>query len=204
MLIDHLIYADPDLDAAVASMHRRFGVEATGGGQHPGRGTHNKLLALGPRTYLELVAPDPGQPEPSTPRPYGVEGVTAGGLVGWAVAVEDIDAARVHARSHGFDPGPVIDGHREDATGRLLHWRATANAEVAGVIPFLINWGDTRHPAVDAPVGLSLSSLSVEHPRPSEIGAALAAMGLDVEVRRAPRPALVARIGSPNGESELR
>jgi hypothetical protein len=204
VLIDHLIYAHPDLDAAVATLHRRFGVEATGGGQHPGRGTHNKLLALGPRTYLELIARDPSQLEPSTPRPYGVEGIRHGGLVGWAVAVEDIEAARGNARSHGFDPGPVIDGHRKDATGRLLHWRATANAEVAGLIPFLISWGDVPHPAVDAPQGLRLTHLLVEHPRPTQIRTALAAMGVDVEVRRAPRPALVARIGSPNGEIELR
>lgn len=120
------------------------------------------------------------------------------------IAVEDIDAARTYARSHGFDPGPVMDGHREDATGRLLHWRATANAQVAGLIPFLINWGDTRHPAVDAPVGLTLRSLSVEHPRPTEIRTALAAMGADVEVRRALRPALVARIEGPHGDGELR
>lgn len=204
MLIDHLIYADPDLDAAVATLHRRFGVEATGGGQHPGRGTHNKLLALGPRTYLELVAPDPSQPDPSRPRPYGVEGITHGGLVGWAVAVEDIEAARARARSNGYDPGPVIEGHREDVTGRVLHWRVTANAEAAGVIPFLINWGEARHPAVDAPVGLSLDSLSVLHPRPSEIRTVLAALGVDVEVRQAARSALVARIGSPNGDGELR
>ena len=204
VLIDHLIYAHPDLDAAVAALHSRFGVEATGGGQHPGRGTHNKLLALGPRTYLELIAPDPSQPEPSAPRPYGVQGITHGGLVGWAVAVEDIEAARLHACSHGFDPGPVIDGHREDATGRLLHWRATANAEVAGPIPFLITWGGVPHPAVDAPAGLRLTKLLVEHPRPTQIRTALAAMGIDVEVRQAPRPALVARIGGPNGESELR
>ena len=204
MLIDHLIYAHPDLDAAVATVHRHFGVEATGGGQHPGRGTHNKLLALGPRTYLELIAPHPSQPAPATPRPYGVEGITEPGLVGWAVAAEDIEAAREHARSHGFDPGPVIDGHREDTKGRLLHWRATANAQAAGLIPFLISWGDTRHPAIDAPVGLSLSSLSVEHPRASEIETALAAMEIDVEVHCATRPALVARIDGPHGESERR
>lgn len=204
MLIDHLIYAHPDLDTAVATLHRRFGVEASGGGSHPGRGTHNKLLGLGSRTYLELIAPDPSQPAPATTRPYGVEGITQGGLVGWAVAVEDIEAARTYARSHGFDPGPVVDGHREDATGRLLRWRATANAQVAGLIPFLISWGDTRHPAVDAPVGLTLRSLSVEHPQPTEIRTALAAMGADVEVRRAPRPALMARIDSPHGDRELR
>ena len=110
MLIDHLIYAHPDLDSAVAAIHRCFGVEASGGGHHPGRGTHNKLLALGPRTYLELIAPDPNQPDPETPRPYGVDGITQGGLVGWVIAVEDIDAARAYARSHGFDPGPVIEG----------------------------------------------------------------------------------------------
>ena len=204
MLIDHLIYAHPDLDTAVAAIHRHFGVEASRGGKHPGRGTHNMLLALGPRTYLELIAPDPSQPAPATPRPYGVEGITRGGLVGWAIAVEDIEAARTYASSHGFDPGRVIDGHREDATGSLLHWRVTANAQVAGVIPFLINWGDTPHPAVDAPVGLTLRSLSVEHPRPTEIRTALASMGADVEVRRAPRPALVARIAGPHGDRELR
>lgn len=204
MLIDHLIYAHPDLDTAAATLHRRCGVEASGGGSHPGRGTHNKLLALGPRTYLELIAPDPSQPAPATPRPYGVDGITQGGLVGWAIAVEDIEAARRYACSHGFDPGPEIDGHREDATGRLLHWRATANAQVAGLIPFLINWGATRHPAVDAPVGLTLSSLSVEHPHPTEIMTALAAMRAEIEVRQAPRPALVARIDGPHGGSELR
>jgi hypothetical protein len=204
MLIDHLIYADNDLDVAAATLRRHLGVEAGGGGQHPGRGTHNRLLALGPRTYLELIAPDPRQPAPATPRPYGVEGVTQGGLVGWAIAVEDIEAARAYARSHGFDPGPVVDGYRESATGTLMHWRVTANADAAGPVPFLISWGDTRHPAADAPVGLGLSSLSVEHPRPTEIRTALAAMGADVEVRRAPRPALVAQIDGPRGDRELR
>jgi len=165
------------LHSIAASVSRPAGAAAT---RAEARTT--KLLALGSRTYLELVAPDPSQPAPATPRPYGVEGITQGGLIGWAIAAEDIEAARTYARSHGFDPGPVVDGHREDATGRLLHWRATANAQVAGLIPFLIDWGDTRHPAVDAPAGLTLRSLSVEHPRPTEIRTALSATGADVEV----------------------
>lgn len=204
MLIDHLIYAHPDLDLAVAAMRDRFGVEAGGGGSHPGRGTHNKLLALGPETYLELIAPDPDQPTPTTPRPYGVAGITQGGLVGWALAVDDIVAARMHAQEHGFDPGEVIEGQREDSAGRLLRWQVTRNAQAAGPIPFLISWGDTRHPAVDAPVGLNLTSVAVEHPRPTEIITALVALGADIEVRRAPRRALVAKIESPCGPMELR
>ena len=204
MLIDHIIYAHPDLDAAVAEIEDRFDVQATGGGQHPGRGTHNKVLALGPRTYLEIIAPDPGQPEPSGPRPYGVEGITRGRLVGWALASDDIEGAVARARSMGFDPGGIVDGQRVTSTGTLLRWRVTGNAQAAGLVPFLIDWGDTPHPAVDAAPGLELLSVHVEHPEPGSLGPALAAMGADVAVQEAAKPAFVARIFGPKGEQVLR
>jgi Glyoxalase-like domain len=85
MQIDHPIYGPPGLADAVADVEERFGVRAHAGGQHIGLGTHNALLALGPRSYLEIIAPDPGQPEPSVPRPFGLDGVSRGGLVGWAI-----------------------------------------------------------------------------------------------------------------------
>jgi Glyoxalase-like domain len=204
VVIDHVIYAHPDLDAAVAYLANRFGVLATGGGRHPARGTHNKLLALGARTYLEVIAPDPDQPEPDEPRPYGVEGISRGGLVGWALAVDDIDAAVANARAMGVDPGGVLDGHRVDTSGSLLSWRLTSNALTAGVTPFLICWGAAAHPAVTAAPGLGLKSIHIEHPDPGSIREVLAALGADVDVRGAPTPALVARIAGPLGEKELR
>lgn len=117
MRIDHIIYAVPDLEEAVEDLEQRLGVRPAGGGQHDGQGTRNRLLALGPRTYLEIAAPDPHQPEPAAPRPYGVEGVTRAGLVGWALACDDIEEALGAARARGFDPGDVIDGHRLTAAG---------------------------------------------------------------------------------------
>ena len=136
--------------------------------------------------------------------PYGVDGVVRSGLVGWAVACEDIDLTVEQARSAGFDPGDVIDGHRRTADGTTLAWRITSNAQAAGVIPFLISWGDTPHPAASAPPGLRLESLYLEHPDPDSITAALRVLGTTVPVIRADRAALVAHIIGPTGGGRLR
>ncbi len=201
MRIDHLVYAVPDLEAGVAEFAERFGVRAAGGGQHVGLGTHNRLLALGPHTYLELVAPDPAQPEPALPRPFGVGGMAGPGLVGWALACTDVDRAREDAAARGLDPGPVIDGERHTPEGAVVRWRLTTNALQGGVIPFLISWGATPSPATTAPQGLVLEAFHVEHPE--DVSAQLRALGTDVEVRQGPEPALKARVSGPRGTHTL-
>lgn len=204
MLVDHLIYAAPDLAAAVADLEDRFGVRAQAGGKHIGLGTHNALLALGPRTYLEIIAPDPGQPEPSMPRPFGVDDVTRGRLAGWALACDDIDRAVTEARSHGYDPGDVGDGQRVGPAGTVLRWRAAGSALADGLVPFLICWGDTEHPARSAPHGLVLKSLQIEHPDPLFLAPLLTALGADIQVTAAAAPALVAHLSGPSGSKVLR
>jgi hypothetical protein len=204
MLIDHIIYAALDLEEAAADIKKRFGVSAASGGQHMEQGTHNMLLALGPRTYLEIIAPDPAQPEPSAPGPYGVDGVTQGRLVGWALACDDIEKARGRARARGFDPGDVIEGQRVTSTGTLLNWRFTRNALTAGPIPFLISWGATTHPASSAPAGLVLESLHIEHPDPPSLLGPINALGAQIEVKPAPETALVALLKCRRGTGELR
>ena len=204
VLIDHLVYAVPSLPAAMADVAERFGVRAQAGGKHIGLGTRNALLALAPRTYLEIIAPDPEQPEPSMPRPFGVGGVSHGRLAGWALACDDIDAAVARARSHGYDPGEVIDGRRVSPAGTALRWRMTRSQTAVDLVPFLISWGDTEHPAASAPRGLTLEAFSIEHPDPGSLAPLLTALGADVEIKPAGTAALVARLSGPNGRSALR
>ena len=203
MLVDHIIYAAPDLAAAVADLEARLGIRAQAGGKHIGLGTHNALLALGPRTYLEIIAPDPGQPAPPV-RPFGIEGITCGKLVGWALACDDIDQAVAETRSHGYDPGEVVDGHRVEPSGTVLRWRAARSGQADDLVPFFICWGGTEHPARSAPRGLILNSLQIEHPDPPSFAPLLMAIGANVEVRQGQAPALVAHLSGPNGSKVLR
>ena len=185
-------------------MEEGFGVRAQAGGKHIGLGTHNALLALGPRTYLEIIAPDPSQPQPSVPRPAGTDRAGRGRLAGWAITCPDIDAAVAGARSRGYDPGEVADMQRASPTGAVLRWRLTLNAAPGSLVPFLISWGDTEHPARSAPRGLTLESFHLEHPDPASLGPVLGALGADAEIRPAAAPALIAHLRGPNGSKALR
>jgi hypothetical protein len=200
--IDHLVYAVPDLSAAVADLEERLGVRAAPGGKHEGLGTHNALLGLGPTSYLELIAPDPDQPEPAGPRPFGVDGGDDR-LVAWALTCTDIDAAIGRSRAHGYDPGDAVPLQRRTTGGQTLHWRLTVNALNGGPVPFLIDWGDTEHPACSAPQGLTLESFHVTHPTPESLTPFLEALGADVPVKQAAEPGLVARVAGPRGTVTL-
>src|SRR5262245_56653484 len=105
--VDHLVNAVPDLSEGMREIEKKLGVRAAPGGRHDGVGTHNALLALGDDAYLEIIAPDPSQPAPARPRPFGVDALQRGRLVTWAGRVRDLDARVASARAAGFDPGSI-------------------------------------------------------------------------------------------------
>ena len=65
--IDHLIVACGDLGQGAAWLEARLGEAPQLGGKHALMGTHNMLLRLGARIYLELIAIDPDAPAPQRP-----------------------------------------------------------------------------------------------------------------------------------------
>jgi hypothetical protein len=204
-VLDHLVHATPDLAATVADL-ARHGLVLSPGGAHEGLGTRNALADLGGGAYLEVIGPDPEQPEPARPRPFGVDGLTAPRLVAWAVRVRDLDAAVAAARERGHDPGPARDMARLRGDGVRLAWRLTPPpGTVPEVVPFLIAWGDTEHPSRSAARGARLASLTAVHPDPAGVRARLAALGAgaDVPVARGAAPALRAELTTPGGDLVL-
>jgi len=204
--VDHLVYAAPDLNRGAEEIEKLLGVRATPGGQHPGRGTRNALIALGPATYLEIIAPDPDQPPPKTPRPFGIDGLKESRLVTWAAKGVDLERLRDEAARKGARLGEVMSGSRRRPDGTLLSWRYTDPQTVLadGLVPFFIDWGQSPHPAHTAARGASLIALRAEHPEPQRVQRLLRELGLDLLVQPGAAPALVAIIDGPRGRVELR
>ena len=90
--IDHLVYGTRNLEQSVDELEQLLGVRATFGGSHPGWGTKNYLLALGPESYLEIIGPD--EEQDITPTLFGLDKLTSPGLITWAMKSDDLEGVR--------------------------------------------------------------------------------------------------------------
>jgi hypothetical protein len=219
--IDHLVFGCPALEEGVEQVEDLLGVRAGPGGRHPRWGTRNALLALGPRLYLEIVGPDadgpapvdraPGPPDSGQsddearregrPTVFELDRLRGPGLVRWALRVPDAAAAAARATRRGLQLGSIMEGSRTRPDGAELRWRLT-DPEVNpadGIVPFLIDWGATEHPAISAPPAGELVALSVHHPDPPRIRRLLAALDLSLPVGEGARPGMTARIRRLDG-----
>lgn len=204
--VDHLVYATPDLELGIQAIEKLTGVRASAGGQHPGLGTRNALIALGSSTYLEIIGPDPEQPKPDGPRRFGIDELKAPRLLTWVAKGTGLAPFVDRARASGVRLGDVIAGSRKRPDGVVLSWRYTDPNVILEerLVPYFIDWGTSPHPATTAAPGLSLRALRAEHPEPERMARILKQLGLNLPVRRGARPSLIATLDSPKGRIELR
>ena len=217
--LDHLVYATPDLNASMEELADRLGTHPVPGGAHPGWGTRNALIGLGVGAYLEIIGPDPEQPDPEHPRPFLIDELREARLVTWAYRhpdpeslVDTLELALGNTRDQGGRLGPVRSMSRTKPDGDTLHWRLSDPTALpaGGVVPFLIDWGATPHPSAALPNECGLLELVVSHPDPVTIRPVLDALRpiqvstvSDISIVAAPEPRIRARLQTPNGEIDL-
>ena len=198
--LDHLVLATPNLEATASWVAARTGISPSAGGQHVGKGTRNMLCSLSSTSYLEIVGPDPEQPDPAGPRPFGIDDLEEAAMMAWAIAVPHMDEALAAARLAGYDPGDATPMQRQRPDGVLLRWTLTIAPSRA--VPFLIDWDDSQHPAATAAPGLEIADLQARHPRPHDLANALDALGITMSVLSGPE-ALVVELHGPLGSIEF-
>lgn len=210
--LDHLVVACETLEQGDAWWRRLAGVAPSPGGSHPGWGTHNLVLRLDARTYLELIAADPSQPAPTLPRPFGLDDP--------ALRAQLAERPRlVHFVCRVASLGkPGGDGMRIDAMTRgALSWRIEMPADAITaarrwsdpqrLLPTRIEWAGgatpVRHPLDSLENrGVALRSLHIGTPHDVVLPASL----LDdprIDLRRSAEATLVADLRTPSGSHSI-
>lgn len=207
LVVDHLLWAVPDVAAGIDAFEQLTGIRAARGGSHPGRGTCNALCSFGDGRYLELIGPDPAQDIDALPPNLGtaIRALPAPGLYTFAVGCPGLEAQAARAATLGLPfQGPVAST-RHTPEGGLLRWRLghTQGTRFGRHLPFYIDWLDTPHPSVTVPGGLQLLSLEMLHPQPEALAASYAALGVPVPVRHGLRAGLRAVVAGPKGQVVL-
>lgn len=209
--VDHLIYAVPDLAEGIDRLAGLLGVTPTRGGSHTGFGTANALVSLGARSYLEIMGPDPDQPLPAHGRLFGIDTAMSPKLMTWAIEADELEKRVEAARGAGYDPGEIIEMGRETVEGEWLEWRLAIRRSVleggpppaGGLVPFMIDWGETPHPAPRVVQGCSVLALRGSYPDPGEVQLALSALGVELEVLEGDVVGLTAELETPAGRVVL-
>ena len=211
--LDHIVIGSTTLDEGIDWVEQQLGARPVPGGQHVAMGTHNALLRLGTRSYLEVIAVDPDGIAPARPRWFALDELEmqaqlAAGprLITWAVRSESLASACARVP----DLGEILPMNRGE-----FHWKIavpeSGSLAWGGVLPTAIQWmpaddGVVHHPCdVLEDSGCELVRLQLSHP--AAVLGTSGIMGMFRELKimgpvdLAPGPkVLAATIRTPAGE----
>ncbi len=175
---DHLVVGIRSLAEGTAQFIRLTGVAPANGGAHPGRGTENALVSLGPGEYLEIIAPQmAARLSASDAKLRELDRLT---IVAWAIAVDNIDTLRETLKAAGFATPLPQSGARITPSGERLAWEVVklSDAKIAGA-PFFIEWSESAtHPSATSPPGCVRERFRIQTPASDRLSALLEAVGV--------------------------
>ncbi|GAB4477872.1 MAG: VOC family protein [Burkholderiaceae bacterium] len=204
---DHLVVACADLEQGAAWAVETFGVEPQPGGRHATMGTYNRLLRLGPRVYLELLAIDPHAAPPAHPRWFALDdpevqarAARSPFLLTWVASTTDIFEAVTRV--------PAL-GEPRAFTRNAYAWRLTVAEDGAlpfgGVLPAAIEWRGAHPCDALEERGCALTELRLAHPAATSVLPLFRELRIAGPVQLQPGPkSLAAVLRTPRGRIELR
>lgn len=203
MRIDHLVWYKADLAAGRRHFAAAMDSEPLYGGEHPGEGTANAVLSLGPATYLEILGRDVNQGDQGLDPE--VAALSGHGLYHWAVGGVDLAEVARRAAAAGLDGGAMVPGGRVKPDGKRLDWLCWGlrGHGFGSLVPFFIDWRDSEHPALSAPPGGHIARFEVQSPEAERLRALFGALGLDIAVTVADTPRVVVELEGGKGRLAL-
>lgn len=181
--IDHFALAAQTLEIGQEYVRRITGLTIPFGGVHQGMGTHNCLMATGDDSYIEIIAKDPKQPEPETPRAFDLDNPTVAAKTAAGPHIQTVilrtdnaerDAQK--ARAAVVDLGDIVDAARGDLRWVLV-MREDRTLALNGTAPPLIEWPVGPHISRHMPnEGLLLTKLTIAAPEADTLKALFAAI----------------------------
>ncbi len=212
--LDHIVVAATTLDEGRTWARETLGVDAVGGGKHDGLATHNTLLKLNGKRYLEIIAIDPDAGAPNFPRWFGLDTAEVQELikhgprlVAWVARASGADdAIEQLAASPNYSANIVRAATRAD-----FRWRFAFTPDGAriggGVLPHLIQWDSPTHPCERLPESdVALSALMLGVPEPAQLTSMLEALHFadpHVQIGQSTATHLVAMLRTPRGSVVL-
>jgi len=197
---DHFLLGCSSLEAGIQFIKDKTGIEAIKGGKHPHIGTHNALLSLGEKVYLEIIAPDPEAK--SLIEAYAfLKEMNAPTLFMWAARTDNMDDLLKRVREAGYKNSGISPGSRQRTDASVLKWRSlSVETGINSVVPFFIEWDkSSKHPSIDSPKGCSIESFEIEYPEPEKLKAVFTQLQIDVPLKQGIKASLQLKINSPKG-----
>lgn len=205
-LIDHIVYAVPDLEPALHAFEEKTGVRPAFGGYHADQGTKNAIVNIGQGAYLEIIAIDQANTAIAAPRWMGVDLIRAPQITRWSLKSDHLDVDSKALVDYHPEMGQVQAGHRKTDQGAELSWMMIMplSHPIVEIAPFVTSWGaDSVHPTTNLPQECNLLDLQFTHPNPEILVSLWRALGLRVPIQTGTKPQIGLLLETPKGTVAL-
>jgi hypothetical protein len=205
--LDHVIWICNDLQHGSQRFEELTGVRPIFGGTHASGLTHNALVPLGERCYLEILAPTGAASAADDAWCRFARQAPEPRLFTYCMrSSQPLDDLAAQAHRLGCSLATVGGNGRITPEGVQLRWKwlQPTHEQFGLAFPFFIDWQNSAHPsqsvtAAGAAQSIRLRDFAVGHPDTLGLERLLSQLGVSVAAYAAPTVAFRLQLDTPRG-----